>query len=181
MADEEPKKGLEFEFGGTKLRLKSAWLAVLLPALSALGGTAWAGFQLYTRYQTMEAKINSYAAPDLSGIEKHLSVVDERMTGVERLAKMNAESLGYVTDNVSKNVANAAQTVQAIDARTRAADRDTAETTRLVLDQLRSQDRETQQRLAQTEKENQQRLKELEAGVDLKIQKTLANPLAGKE
>jgi DNA anti-recombination protein RmuC len=128
----------------------------------------------------MKAQIQSYTAPDLSKYDQQMGVLGERMTSVERLAKLNSESLGYVTDNVTRNVNSAVQAVQAVDSRTRAIDQASTQTSQSVLNAIRAQDRETQQRLDDLKDANEKRLKELETGVDLKIQKTLANPLAGQ-
>jgi len=40
-----------------------------VPLVGTIIGGLWGGFELYSRYLSMEKKIQSYVAPDLSGIE----------------------------------------------------------------------------------------------------------------
>jgi hypothetical protein len=170
MADEEPKKGLEFDVGGVKLKLNSMWLAVIIPCLSAAGGALWGGFELYSRYVAMQEKIDSYIAPDLTKYDEGLSVLNERMTSVERMGRSNDQQLKYMSDNIQRNVEQAMRAVDAVDSRSRATDRDMSQTTRILMDQIKANDKDTSDRL-----------KELQKSVDDKIEKTLANPLAGKK
>ena len=62
----------EFEFGG--MTFKGGKAAVLLTALSTLGGASWAAFEFYKDYTDMKAQIMSYVAPDLSGIKQQVAV-----------------------------------------------------------------------------------------------------------
>ena len=71
----------EAEFGGVKF--KGGKIFVLLTALSTLGGVAWGGFEFYNDYRNMKTKINKYVAPDLSGLQEQLSVLNQKMIGVE--------------------------------------------------------------------------------------------------
>jgi len=180
MADDEDEKpkGTTIEIGGIKFT--GGKVFAIITALSAAVGTLYGAFEVYKDYTDMKAQIQSYTAPDLSKYDQQMGVLGERMTSVERLAKLNSESLGYVTDNVTRNVNSAVQAVQAVDSRTRAIDQASTQTSQAVLNAIRAQDRETQQRLDDLKDANEKRLKELETGVDLKIQKTLANPLAGQ-
>jgi len=57
----------EIEYGGIKIG--GSKLLLIVPLVGTIIGTLWAGFELYSRYLSMEKKIQSYVAPDLSGIE----------------------------------------------------------------------------------------------------------------
>ena len=67
----------EFEFAGAKFR--GGKLVTVLTALSMLGGAAWGGFEFYNDYRMMKAKIDRYVAPDLSGINERISVMEEQV------------------------------------------------------------------------------------------------------
>ena len=54
----------EFEIAGVKF--KGGKAAIVLTALSTLGGASWAGFEFYKDYMDMRDKIETYTAPDLS-------------------------------------------------------------------------------------------------------------------
>jgi len=57
----------EIEYGGIKIG--GSKLLLIVPLVGTIIGTLWAGFELYSRYLSMEKTIESYVAPDLSGIE----------------------------------------------------------------------------------------------------------------
>jgi hypothetical protein len=108
--------------------------------------------------------------PDLSGINSQISVLNERVTSVERLTKGNSEALNYLTGSISSSVGATRQTVDAVSSSVRNSDAQNMQMQRAIIDQLREQDRE-----------QQRRIKELETETAARIQKTLANPLAGKD
>ena len=70
----------EVEFAGVKF--KGGKMVAVLMALSTLGGGLYAGFEFYKDYMNMREKIESYTAPDLSGFDKRISLLDKKMEGV---------------------------------------------------------------------------------------------------
>jgi len=70
----------EVEIAGVKFRGGKIFL--ILTALSTLGGGLYAGFEFYKDYMDMREKIESYEAPDLSGFDKKLAVLDKKMLNV---------------------------------------------------------------------------------------------------
>jgi len=64
----------EIEYGGIKI--KGGKILIILSLLGTLGGAAWSGFTFYQDYLDMKKKITEYTEPDLTGIEKRLSVLE---------------------------------------------------------------------------------------------------------
>lgn len=171
--DTEDKPEVAFDESGFSFKignLSSGKIAVIFAAISTVVGSLWAGFQVYQQFLTMQEVTAAYVPPDLSGINERISVLDERVTSVERLTKGNAEALNYLTGSISSSVTSTRQTVDAVSSSVRASDRDAMQANRIMLDALRAQDKETQDRL-----------KALEKQFDDKIQRTLANPLADQQ
>jgi hypothetical protein len=169
--DKEPKvsfdeSGFSFNIGG----LSSGKIAIIFAAISTIVGGLWAGFQVYQQFLTMQEVTAAYVPPDLSGIEGRISVLDERVTSVERLTKGNSEALNYLTGSISSSVSGTRQTVDAVASSVRNSDAQNMAMQRAVIEQLRQQDQE-----------QQRRIKELENATAESIKKTLANPLAGKD
>jgi hypothetical protein len=158
--------GFSFSLGG----LTSGKIAIIFAAISTIVGGLWAGFQVYQQFLTMKEVTAAYVPPDLSGIESRISVLDERVTSVERLTKGNSEALNYLTGSISSSVSGTRQTVDAVSSSVRSSDAQNMAMQRAIIEQLRQQDQE-----------QQRRVKELEKQTDERIQKTLANPLAGKD
>lgn len=71
------KEAYEFSIGGFRLRLNNTMIAMAIPIMSAIGGTMWGAFEFYQDYMDMKAKIQKYVAPDLSGFDKRLAVIEE--------------------------------------------------------------------------------------------------------
>ena len=57
-------------------------MLLILPILGTLGGGLWGGFEFYKDYMNMREKIESYTAPDLSGFDKKLAVLEKKMDNV---------------------------------------------------------------------------------------------------
>jgi hypothetical protein len=160
------ESGFSFNIGG----LSSGKIAIIFAAISTVVGSLWAGFQVYQQFLTMQEVTAAYVPPDLSGIEGRISVLDERVTSVERLTKGNSEALNYLTGSISSSVSGTRQTVDAVSSSVRNSDAQNMAMQRAIIEQLRQQDQE-----------QQRRIKELETQTREQIQKTLANPLAGKD
>lgn len=173
MSDEKEDPQVAFDESGFSFKignLSSGKIAVIFAAVSTVVGSLWAGFQVYQQFLTMKEVTAAYVPPDLSGIEGRISVLDERVTSVERLTKGNSEALNYLTGSISSSVTSTRQTVDAVSGSVRASDAQNMAMQRAIIDQLRQQD-----------KEQLERIKQLEAQTNERIQRTLANPLAGGE
>ena len=57
----------EIEYSGIKIG--GSKLLLIVPLVGTIVGGLWGGFELYSRYLSMEEQISAYVAPDLSGIE----------------------------------------------------------------------------------------------------------------
>ena len=69
------------EVGGVKFTGGKLFLVITI--LSSLGGAAWGGFEFYNDYRNMKAKIDRYVAPDLSGYDKRIAVMNEQFKILE--------------------------------------------------------------------------------------------------
>ena len=76
----------EIEYSGIKI--KGGKILIVFSLLGTLGGGLWAGFEFYKDYLDMKEMITSYVAPDLSEIEKRISVLESN----------SAETKDYVAE-----------------------------------------------------------------------------------
>jgi predicted nucleic acid-binding Zn-ribbon protein len=67
----------EVEFAGVKF--KGGKMVAVFLALSTLVGGLYGAFEVYKDYMDMKKKILSYSAPDLSGFDKKLAVMNKEM------------------------------------------------------------------------------------------------------
>ena len=143
----------EIEYGGIKIG--GTKLLLIVPLLGTIIGGLWGGFELYSRYLDMEEKIQTYVAPDLSGFDKRLELVKTEVEMIEKEMKMVLEEITLVAD-VAKEMKN--------DLRG-----DVRRIEKIVED--------TEARVKDDSREFRDDMKDLDERVELKINKSLNNPL----
>jgi len=75
----------EVEYKGIKIG--GSKMLLILPLLGTIAGGLWGGFELWHRYQAMEVKIDKYVAPDLSGFDKRIAIIEEAFAKEMRALK----------------------------------------------------------------------------------------------
>ena len=167
----------EVEYKGIKIG--GSKLLLIIPLLATIGGSLWGGFQLFTRYQSMEKKINSYTAPDLTGFDKRLAVLSKQMVAVKESVM---ESTDYTRD--IKN--DLKQDIMRLEKQVDAAERRGKDTFKLVRESVDKNDTKVRKMITDSSSRFDTRrealrdeMRELDKRVDTKIKKALENPLAG--
>jgi uncharacterized protein YoxC len=155
----------EVSFGGVSF--KGGRIVVIITALSTLIGALWGGFEVYNRYLSMEKKINSYTAPDLSGFDKRLDLIQLE---TEMLQSEMTMILGEVelVAGVAKELKNDLK-----------ADVRRIETIVEDVEQRVKQDgRDNAKDLKETVNELKEEMQKLEEKIDKRIKLALENPLS---
>ena len=97
------KQQTEIDIGGVKF--KGGRVFLIITILSSFIGVLWGGFEAYQRYLDMEAKINSFVSPDLSGFDKKLEVVNTEVDMLQSEIAIILEEVSLVAD-VAKELKN---------------------------------------------------------------------------
>ena len=185
---------MEVEYGGIKAT--GGKLFVIISLLGTLGGALWGGFEFYKDYQDMKKQITAYVAPDLSGVDKKLEVLDIEVTTTKELISTEINSIKDTVDeaqDTTRDIRTSMKTdinlfsdqIAAIDKRSR---EDGLETRTA----MRNAENEVRQLIADTSKRWDDKLQKvdnklqkvdnqiemLEEKLDKKITKALENPLA---
>jgi len=157
-----------------------AKLMVAFTLASSLLGGLYGCFEVYKDYQSMKKKIADYSAPDLSGFDKRLAVIEETIgktndytRDIKNDLKGDIRRTETVTEQVERYVKDA----------NRQSDsemRDMRRGVREDLDKERAELQSMRQENAQLKKEIDRELVALKKEVDAKIQKAVDNPLANK-
>ena len=148
----------EVEFAGVKFR--GGKIFIIITALSTLGGGLYAGFEFWKDYMDMKEKIESYVAPDLSGFDKRIAIMESRMDEEIDLFK---EEMNVLKDEV-KLIAGINRDMK-IDMR-----QDVRRIEKIVED--------TEQRVKEDSREFSRDMRDLRKELEEKIKKALNNPLA---
>ena len=92
----------EVEYKGIKIG--GSKLLLILPLLGTIGGGLWGGFELWHRYQAMEAKIAKYVTPDLSGFDKRISVVEKSFRKEMKALELSMKALREEVSTTKESV-----------------------------------------------------------------------------
>ena len=145
----------ELEYNGLKIRGGKIFLIFTL--LSALGGASWTGFTFYSDYLSMKEKILLYTEPDLSSYDEQIAVLKSEISTVLEEVSLVNDVASTLSKNINDDIKDLKNDIRAID--------------KVVND--------VEDRVKDTERELSQDLKVIEEELENKIQKILANPLAG--
>ena len=151
---------MEAEFGGVKF--KGGKIFGLLIALSTLVGGLYGGFVAYKDYQDMKETMLNYTAPDLSGFDKRIDLVQQEIEMISGEMSMMLSEIELVA-GVATELKNDLKT----DIRQMEQDNRHIET---IVDSIKNKTRDELRLFADS-------IKELEADLVLRIQKALENPL----
>ena len=152
-------------------KFRGGKLVTILTALSMLGGAAWGGFEFYNDYRMMKAKIDRYVAPDLSGINERISVMEEQVVN----AVDNTRTIKLDLKRDIQNIETQVDRVEKIVKTTQDAIDDTLREVEIV---SRESEKDTRDRMRETEDRIEADMTKLEKKVSEQIQEALDNPLA---
>ena len=139
--------------------------------MSTLGGGLYAGFEFWKDYMDMKEKIETYVAPDLSGFDKRIAIMESRMNEEVDLFK---EEMNVLKNEV-KLIAGVNRDMM-VDMK-----QDVRWIEKIVEDteqRVKEDSREFSTAIRSLEKETDTRLKTMEKDLDLKVKKALNNPLS---
>lgn len=156
----------EFEFAG--MTFKGGKMAVVLTALSTLGGASWAGFEFYKDYMDMREIVQNI---DVSAIDARNDVIETKLDeaidytrDIKNSLKDDITRIERVSDNASSRVKDIQED---IDERLREVSNLTRETEKDVRDTMRD-----------LEDRIDGKMDKLETDLEDRLQKALDNPLA---
>jgi len=169
--------------------IKGSYLLVLFPLFASIVGGLWGGFELWSRYQTMEKTINEYVAPDLSGFDKRLEVMSGKITSLKELVADAQESARDIRTDIKGEVNKQEDQIAAIDKRSRSESQETRTIIRNaeknfgelemgMLSTIRDLISDTSKRWDDKLTKVDSQIENLEKKIDKKITKALENPLA---
>ena len=95
----------QLEFAGMKFT--GGKMAMVITLVTSLIGGLWGGFEVYKDYMDMKAKIQNYTAPDLSGIDKRIAVLENELSFVGDLKndlKTDVRRIESIVNDVEQRV-----------------------------------------------------------------------------
>jgi predicted nucleic acid-binding Zn-ribbon protein len=157
-----------------------AKLMVAFTLVSSILGGLYGTFEVYKDYQGMKKKIADYSAPDLSGFDKRLAVIEENsQKGADYTRDIKVDLKNdirrneTVTEQVERSVKNAQR-------ETESEMRDMRKAVREDLERARTEAAAIRKDMESARREINREVEQLKREVDSKIQKAIDNPLANK-
>ena len=162
-----------YEFTPAKLMVA---FTIVSSSLGGLYGT----FEIYKDYTGMKKKIASYEAPDLSGFDKRLAVIEEnsqKTSDYTRDIKVDLKNDLRRNETVTEQVERSVKSAQR---ETEQEMRDMRKAVREDLEKARNEANTIRKEMADARREIEREVVQLKKEVDSKIQKAIDNPLANK-
>lgn len=155
-----------------------AKLMVAFTLVSSLLGGLYGAFEVYKDYQGMKKKIADYSAPDLSGFDKRLAVMEEnsgKTADYTRDIKTDLKNDIRRNESVTEQVERFVKQGQR---ETEAEMRQARKDVRDDLDKARAEVNSVRKEMADARREITREVEVLKKDIDNKIQKAIDNPLA---
>ena len=159
----------EVEYGGIKVG--GSKLLLIIPLISMLGGGAWAGFEFYQRYLTMEAKINTFVSPDLSSIRQDIAVIEESLVGIGEAVELAKDYTRTIKNDLKDDLARQESLMDRLENKVNDSQDKIDETIDVAGERFDA-------RRDALYSDTDRKIKELEDRLGAKLQRALDNPLA---
>ena len=163
----------EVSVGG--ISFKGGKMFGVLIALSTACGVLYGGFEAFKKFQDMSEKIEAYTAPDLSGFDKKIALVETQTNAQIELVSQQLDALKSELEIILGEIDLISQVSRELkdDLKTdlRNVEQDVRHITEIVND--------VEDRQKEDSRELIEEMKLMEESLDLKINKALNNPLSG--
>lgn len=163
----------EVSVGG--ISFKGGKMFAVLLALSSAVGALYGGFEFWKKFQDMSAQIEAYTAPDLSGFDKKIALIESQTQAQMEIVLGKVDSLKSELDIVLEEISLISQVSRELkdDLKKdlRNVEQDVRHITEIVND--------VEDRQKEDTRELMDELKLIEDNLNLNIDKALNNPLSG--
>ena len=160
----------EIEYKGIKVG--GSKLLIVIPLIGTIMGGLWGGFQLFNRYQMMEQKIDKYVAPDLSGFDKRIALIEDKLTEIQ-------ESVITARDYTRDIKIDLKNDLDYVTKLTEDSNKETKQLDRELRNDINQEVKDIKAQMKTIKTEIEESLEKTEKNINEKIEKALENPLAG--
>jgi DNA anti-recombination protein RmuC len=134
-------------------------------------GMLYGAFEVYKDYQDMKQAVQTYVTPDLSELDKKISIAEENAANAVEFTR-------DIRTDLRGDIRRLEGVLDSVDRSAKQSQREVDQAVREAQRELRELQRETDQKLRQNQREIEQRLSQIQKEVDTKIQRALDNPLS---
>ena len=139
--------------------------------LSTLVGGLYGGFEVYKDYMDMKEMIQEYVAPDLSGFQEQISVIEQKMVSTEDSVIQATDYARQIKNDLKDDVTRIETLVDRLEDDMRESEKEVRE----MVDEADIRFDNKRDRLYS---DTDRKIKELDDRLSARIQEALDNPLA---
>ena len=150
-----------------------AKLMVAATIISSILGGLYGTFEVYKDYVGMKKKIAEYSAPDLTGFDKRLAVIEEN-------SSKTSDYTRDIKNDLKTDIRRAESVAEQIERSVKQAQRETDIDLKSMQKDLRANLDRTRDDMDRLKRDTESKIDRLNRSVDDKIQKAIDNPLTGK-
>ena len=165
----EDLKNKEFKILGIKVT--AVTIGAAFGVVSTVIGGLYGAFTVYNDYMDMKEQIQSYVAPDLSGFQERISVIEQKMANTEDSVLQATEYARQIKNDLKDDVARLEVMVDRIEDGLR-------ETETEVRDMIDAADERFDRKRDALYGETDRKIKEVDDRLSAQKQEALDNPLA---
>ena len=151
-----------------------AKLMIAFTLVSSVLGGLYGTFEVYKDYQGMKKKIAEYSAPDLSGFDKRLAVIEEN-------SQKTSDYTRDIKNDLKTDLRRNEGVTEQVERSVKQAQRETDQDLKSAQKDLRTSLDRNRDDMDKLKRELEAKLDRLSKSVDDKIQKAIDNPLAGNK
>jgi len=167
----EDLKNTKFTLFGMSMTPTTIGAAFAL--ISTVVGALYGSFEVYKDYMEMKEQIQSYEAPDLSGFQEQLSVLDAKMSTIDSTVVVIRDSLKEEIQVISRDVERLEGGVDDVKDLVRDTEDSTATTQRDLRNDVYGLEKRVNESLRQVDAD----VRKVRDDLEEKIQTVLENPL----
>ena len=165
----------QIEFGGVKFT--GGKMVGIVTAILTLIGALYGAFEVYKDYENMKSKITAYHAPDLSGYDKRIAIMEQKIDDMVLLVKEAHDTARDIRTDLKDEINRQSDTIYKIDKRSSGTDREVRTLVRESEKDARNMIKDAEDRLDLTRRKLHSDMKELQDKINKQINRTLKNPL----
>jgi BMFP domain-containing protein YqiC len=139
--------------------------------VSSTLGFLYGAFEVYKDYMSMKEAIQTYVAPDLSEIDKRITVLEQN-------SEKTAELVRDVNTNIRQDLRRLESVVESVERGQRTSQREVTQEVKEIRQGVDATVRSVTQEMNKLERETAQEIRAVRREVDDKIKKALDNPLS---
>jgi chromosome segregation ATPase len=165
----------EIDIAGVKVKAGGSIgkMFMYATAAGAVIGALYGGFEVYKDYMDMKDKIANYTAPDLSGLDKRIELLNKAVRSAEDSVELAKDYTRDIKNDLKQDIDRIERIVDKTEQRVKKSEEDVRELID-VADQRFDTKRD------QLATDTDRKLRNLQSELNKKLQRALDNPLANK-